>query len=422
MPRSASAISLPLATAGALLVLILYAAFEHGAVALPADTRIEIAIAVIAAIAGAGWLLTGTLRPAASRGAIAGLALFAGFACWSGITLVWSVAPNQTWIELNRAISYVLVLCLAAAVGASYARAITVMATGFGAIAMAVTVYALGQKLLPGLRIAGVISLDQTGPLPRLQEPLGYWNALALFIALGVPIVLAVAIDRARRCGHRLAAVCAIELMLLAIGLTYSRGGLIAVAAGLSVAIWAGGGGLRAWVWIGTAVLATIPPLAFGLTSHALTAANVPLASREDAGVLLAVILLASLGGLVAGGRLLLAADPRIEIGPRRLLTVRRLALAGGSVLILSSGLPSLASSKASARRLTSALGYLRQAVGREPTDEQAWDQLAVAYFLIGDRRDARTAARRVVTLDPYGGLARTIRRSGLLAPQRATL
>ena len=31
----------------------------------------------------------------------------------------WSVAPDQTWIELNRAITYVIVLCLAIALGAS---------------------------------------------------------------------------------------------------------------------------------------------------------------------------------------------------------------------------------------------------------------------------------------------------------------
>ena len=87
------------------------------------------------------------------------------------------------------------------------------------------TAYALGQKLFPGLHVAGRVHLNQTGPLPRLQEPLGYWNALALFIAMGAPIALALAVDSSRRRRARLAALVGLELMLLAVGFTYSRGG-----------------------------------------------------------------------------------------------------------------------------------------------------------------------------------------------------
>ena len=117
--------------------------------------------------------------------------------------MLWSVAPNQTWIELNRAITYVLTLCLAIALGASSPRAIRQLASGFFLVALVVTLYGLGQKLFPGLHIGGVFDLNQTGPLPRLQEPLGYWNALALFVAMGVPIALALAATDARR-GPRL--------------------------------------------------------------------------------------------------------------------------------------------------------------------------------------------------------------------------
>lgn len=155
--RSRSAVKLPVALAAALLLLILYAAFDHGAVALPVDTRLQVAIAAIAAVAGAGWLWSGTLRLSAPRSAIAGTVLLAAFACWSGITVLWSVAPDQTWIELNRAIGYVIVLCLAIAVGASLANAVKLVTSGFLAIALAVTAYALGQKLFPGLHLAGEI-------------------------------------------------------------------------------------------------------------------------------------------------------------------------------------------------------------------------------------------------------------------------
>jgi O-Antigen ligase/Tetratricopeptide repeat len=319
---------LPALLTGALLAVVLYAAFEHGAVALPAEARLQVVTAALAAAAGAAWLWTGALRLTAPRLALVGTALLAAFACWSGVTLLWSVAPNQTWIELNRAITYVLTLCMALALGASYARAIARLATGYLLVALLVTLYALGQKLFPGLHVAGVFDLNQTGPLPRLQAPLGYWNALALFVAMAVPIALAVVVGAARGPRTRLAALCAIELMLLVIAFTYSRGGLLVLAVGLAVAIVAGGERLRSGIWLLAAALASVPPLVFGLESHALTTAGVSLGDRELAGAELALVLLASLAVLVAVGGRLLAVESRLRIAPDRAPRLRRLAVA----------------------------------------------------------------------------------------------
>ena len=136
-----------------------------------------------------------------------GAASLAGFVVWCGITVLWSVAPNQTWIEFNRAVTYVLALGLAVTLGSSTRRAAELIADGFLLVALAVTVYALGQKLVPGLHVSGLFDLNQTGPLPRLQEPLGYWNALALFIAFGVPAALVRAVDLRRSARARIAAL-----------------------------------------------------------------------------------------------------------------------------------------------------------------------------------------------------------------------
>jgi hypothetical protein len=330
-----AATRLPAVLTGLLLVVVLYAAFDHGAVALPAEARIQVTIAVLAAAAGAAWLWTGTLRLAAPRLAVAGTALLIAFACWSGITLVWSVAPNQTWIELNRAIAYVITLCLSIALGASYARAVRDLATGFFLVALLVTLYGLGQKLFPGVHIGGLIDLNQTGPLPRLQEPLGYWNALALFVAMAVPIALALAVGGARSPARRVAALCAIEAMLLVIAFTYSRGGLLALGVGLVVAIAFGRERLRSVIWLAAAAAATVPPLVFGLESDSLTVAGVSLGRRETAGAVLALILLASLAVLVLAGRRLIAIEPRLDVAAGRTRTLRRLALAVAAVLVV---------------------------------------------------------------------------------------
>lgn len=215
--RPAAAVShssAPIALAAALLLVVLYAAFEHGAVQQSAAARIQVAVAAITACAAA-WVWTGTVRVVAPRLALTGLALLSAFAVWSGITLAWSVAPDQTWLELNRGLGYLLVLAVAVAVGASIPRSIEFVAKGYLLVALAVTAYALGQKLVPGLHVSGVFDLNQTGPLPRLQEPLGYWNALALVIVIAVPVALVLAIDSAQPVHTRLGPLVASVVMML---------------------------------------------------------------------------------------------------------------------------------------------------------------------------------------------------------------
>jgi hypothetical protein len=329
----ASKLTLPVGIAIALFALILYAAFEHGAVALPADARVEVLVAAIALVAGVGGLWSGRLRIAASATGVVGLLLLVAFACWSGITLVWSVAPDQTWIELNRAFTYVIVVGVAIALGASYPGAIKLTANGLLAIVLVVTAYALGQKLFPGLHAGELFDLNKTGSLPRLQEPLGYWNALALFVVFGVPVALARAVDQRQAPPRRLVAACAVQLMVLTIGLTESRGGLLALAVALAVAVWLSGERLRALIWAAAAIAAAIPPLVLGLSLHSLTTPGVSLSSREGTGALLTAITLISLAALLGGGRRLLAIERRLRLGPLQARTARRVGALGASAL-----------------------------------------------------------------------------------------
>jgi O-antigen ligase len=333
--RTRSAVLIPAAIATALLALILYAAFAHGAVSPSVDARIELIITGIAVAALVPWLWTGTLRLAAPRTAAVGVGLLGAFGLWSGITVLWSVAPDQTWLELNHIVTYILVLGLAMAIGSSHARGLDFVAVGFVWVALVVTAYALGQKLFPGLHVPGLFDLNQTGPLPRLQEPLGYWNALALFVAMAVPPALAVACDRARPRRTRIAALCAIELMLLTIVFTYSRGGLLALAIGLAVGIVISGDWLRSAMWLGVAVLATVPIAVLGLVSPQLSRAGEKLSSREFGGAILAILLVISLVALVAGARKLIGLEPRLRIDASRFRGLRRLGLAGAGVVVV---------------------------------------------------------------------------------------
>ncbi len=320
---------------GALALLLLYAAFDHGATDVAAQARVQTALAVIAAAAAGAWIWSGALRFSTRPMAVAGLAALAAFAVWSGVTVLWSVAPDQTWLELNRALTYVLALGVALLAGASHRRSMEVLANAVLLVVLAVTVYALGQKLLPGLHVPGLFNLNQTQLVPRLQEPFGYWNALGLFIAFGVPIGLALTVAKERPPKIRLAALAAVELMLIAVGLTYSRGALLALVCGLIVGVALSGARLRSLMWLALAAVAMVAPLVVGLTDHALTDVSVSLGRRERAGLVLLGVLAVSLVALWFAGKRVMELEGRTQVSPGDSRRIGRL-LAGtfGAALV----------------------------------------------------------------------------------------
>ena len=320
-----------------LIGLILVAVFDHGAVDEAASARIEVAGALIALLAGATGLWSGELRIRASRTGAVALGLLLAFCAWSAVSLAWSVAPDRTWVEFNRTVLYLLCLGMAFACGASWRRAPEALASGLIAVGATVCAYAIGQKLVPGVHIGRILNLDQTGAIPRLQEPLGYWNALALLLSLIAPLALGRAVDPARGSRSRLAHLLLLVLLLLTVVLTLSRGGLIALAIALGVWLAVGGRGLRGLAWLTLAVLAATPALILGLSNHSLTSDDIGLASRESAGLLL---LAALAGGLLIGGFLalrLLGLEQRTAVAPatvRRI--VRGLRWAGLAVVLVA--------------------------------------------------------------------------------------
>ena len=73
--------------------------------------------------------------------------------------------------------------------------------------------------------------------MARLRAPVGYWNALALLLAMGVPLALWLAGEARRRWMRALAAVFLFGLVV-GILLTYSRSGILAAV--LAGALWLG--------------------------------------------------------------------------------------------------------------------------------------------------------------------------------------
>ena len=331
-------------TAGvALLVALLgaagYAAFAEGAAGQPEEGWLQVGVALIALVAAAAWLGTGRLTARPSPLAIAGIVLLLAYAGWSAISLAWSVAPDRTWAEVNRGLTYALVVAIALLAAANTPRAIERVAMGWLAIAVAVAVYALGGKVLPGV-------LDHAADVARLRAPLEYWNALGLVCVLAAPIALRVATERERTPIARTGGLVALMLLLTCLGLTYSRGGFIALGAALAVLTAAGGARLRGLAAFALAALAAAPALALGWTDDALTGNGVALDERIDAGLVLGAALLAGIVLLAGTARLAIRAEASIRWTPER---SRRtwLALGAVAVVLAGGGIAALASSDA---------------------------------------------------------------------------
>jgi hypothetical protein len=190
---------------------------------------------------------------------LAALLPLAALAAWLAASIAWSIDPDRSWEYANRTLVYLAF----AIVGAYAAGRSGELALGIAAVLGAVCVWALALKVVPAL-------YDDYGRIARLREPVGYWNALALLGAIALPLGLWLA-GRRRSAGTLL-----VYGWIVAIALTYSRGG-VAVAA-IVVVAWIVFSG--AWIAGTTALVAAGIPAAVviaaaftldGVTSDAQT-------------------------------------------------------------------------------------------------------------------------------------------------------
>jgi hypothetical protein len=289
-----------------------YAVFAHGAASLPEEPRLQIGLAAVSLLAAVAWLFSGTLRPRAPVIAWVGVGLLALFAVWCAITLLWSVAPDRTWAYVNRSVAYTLVVVLAIAAASSAPRVIEKVAWGWLAVALATALYALAGKVMPGATILGV-GFNHTDVASRLRAPLEYWNALALVMVLALPIALRLTTDERRRDRTRLFGLTSLFLLMLVLGMTYSRGGLVAFCVAIVVVTVLGREKLRGLAVIGVTIVMTIPVLGLAFSRPALKAINVPLAERAPDGIVLGLVLAGSVIGLLIVGWGMLRAEEQVR-------------------------------------------------------------------------------------------------------------
>lgn len=362
-------------------VAVAYAVFAHGATSNPSEARLQVGLAAISMFAAVLWLWPRPRRIEAPATAWAGLALLTAFAAWSGLSLGWTVSPSDTWTELNRAMSYALVTGLALAYGSWDGRALRRTVAGFLGIGGLAALYALGGKLAPGIHIGSLVNLDQTHIFPRLRAPLQYWNALGMLCVLGLMPALAVAAEARHELRVRVGGLVMTSLFALTLALTYSRGSIIALIFAVGVLMALNRAALRTLMYLGMAILAVVPAIVFALTANDLTGVFIPVADREGDGLLLAALTAGGLTVLGLAGRAVIAAEQRTAPNPLR---SRRIA-AALIALVVVAALGGVGAMAASDRGLSGTITHQWDTF-RKPKDTSFVDPAHLVSSTSGNR------------------------------------
>jgi hypothetical protein len=238
-------------------------------------------LAALLAFGAASWARIG--RPFYwSMGLIGGLALL------SAISSLWSGSIELSIIEADRVLVY-LGFFLAAFLIAQTDQRSQRFAEGL-AISLAIVAFlGLASRLLPDLLTVG----QSLGSGPRLRYPLGYWNANGVCFGIAVALLLWMS-RRSLSTALRWIAVGSLPAVLLALYLTYSRGGLLALLVACGCLIALSHDRLRLLATLAIGALGALPAVLAVQARHSL-ADNVANQAAVDQGVTVLLVLCAGI-------------------------------------------------------------------------------------------------------------------------------
>jgi hypothetical protein len=268
-----------------------------GGLQLASMTTLELVLTLAggAVVAGVVVLAPPGIRPYGSWSA----GLLLAFCALTGLSVVWSVAPDASWQDAGRMLAYSAVFAAAIAVVWIAPGGWRALLGGIVLAAVAVCVYALLTKTLPD-------RLDAIDVYARLHAPYGYWNAIGLTAAMGAIGCLWLG---ARRAGHALLTALsypAMGLTMVTLMLAYSRGALVALAVGTIAWMALVPLRLRGARVLIVGALGAAPVVAWDFSRHALSSERVALAARTTAGhqlgvLIAAMVIVLTLAGVAIG-------------------------------------------------------------------------------------------------------------------------
>jgi len=188
------------------------------------------------------------------RAGLTACGALAGMAVLSLLSAAWGASAERAFVEFDRVALYVgaFVLTLFLTTRGSLGRWLD----GLSLMIVAVGLLALTSRLLPDLVSPG----DALALLPasqnRVSFPLGYWNGLAILLALGFPLLLRTAMV-ARLAPVRSLAIGVLPALAGVIYLTSSRGGVVTALIGACAFVGLASRRLHALAWLGLVGIAS---------------------------------------------------------------------------------------------------------------------------------------------------------------------
>jgi hypothetical protein len=265
-------------------------------------------LTVLVAAAPAGQLVP--THPAA-RVALVAAAAYAG---WIGLSVTWAPVRDYAGDDAERALLYATVLAASAVAFRERraARALEPLAAAGTAIVIG---YGLAGRLLQGI----VTEHPQRSAVGRLDQPLTYWNATGALAAIGLVLCARVAGDRERPPALRAGAAAVAVPLGMGCYLSFSRGALAALAAGLLTLIVLAPtfAQLRATLLVAVAGAAGAIAAAASSAVRALEG-SAATREREGAIVLAVAVVLMALAAVAERGRLARAPLARRDGGADR--------------------------------------------------------------------------------------------------------
>jgi hypothetical protein len=311
--------ALPLVLALPLAALALH----DGGASLDARSVVGIALwsALLLALA-----LSLAPRAPVPRAATACLALFGAYAAFTGLSALWAPSAERAVVELDRHLLHLAILALPVAF-ARWGEAGR-WADGLALGVVAIALLALAQRLFPGLLPDDDLASALPEAATRLTYPIGYWNGLAVFVALAVPLLLRIATSDARL-AVRAAALAPFPVLAAVIYLTSSRGGVAVAVAGAAVFVVLGARRLAALQAVAVAAAGSAAAIAVLSGRRALVDGpfDAPAAESQGGEAALLIVLV----GLAAAALFAVAA----RVLPAKLDLPRPAAAASGALAIV---------------------------------------------------------------------------------------
>ena len=292
----------------AVAAIVFWLAFDGGTYSLESRGSLSIAVwwAVIVAV-GLGFLplVRPPLEALFAGGLLAGLALL------TLVSMTWAASPERAFTEFNRVALYlgVLVLVVAATSRGNVGAVTDGIAMGLAGVAA----LALASRLFPNLFPEGDIPTFLPSAQTRLSYPVGYWNGLAILLAVALPLQLRAAMTAISPWVRGLAVV-SLPLFAAVTYLASSRGGfaagVVALVAFVALAErrWAAVGAIGVGLAGAAAAILVIAPR--GELVNGPLSSDAAVDQGRVAALLIVLILAATAAAYVVGGHYLARVRP----------------------------------------------------------------------------------------------------------------